>query len=151
MKSLIQQTNLKRQVRKAIKERRLQFNQQKARRKSEDSRKKQPQKREKSDFSQTPLGHFLIHECPAEWKILQDAKRNLAIRKYDPDIIRSMALKSDNPMFRTKEFHDALRDWELYGARTPNKVKFDLDAEIAFIRRVQSVNDEEVEVELLLF
>lgn len=54
-------------------------------------------------------------------------------------------------MFRTKEFHDALRDWEQYGARTPNKIVFNLDTEIDFIRKMKNINDEEVEVELLLF
>ena len=62
-----------------------------------------------------------------------------------------MALKSNNPMFRTKEFHDALKDWEQYGVRTPNKIVFNLDAEIDFIRKMKNIDDEEVEVELLLF
>ena len=69
--------------------------------------------------------------------------------RISSNIIRSFALESDNPVFRTQRFHDALKDYERYGTRTPNRIEFNLEAEINFIRKTLYTN-EEVETELLL-
>lgn len=50
------------------------------------------------------------------------------------DLVEVIAYHSDNPAFRSVEFRKALSDYRKYRCRTPNKVQFSLDNEIAVIK-----------------
>ncbi len=50
------------------------------------------------------------------------------------DFLECFAYMSDNEVFRTERFRKALIDFREYGCNTPNKVEFDVDRELEFIR-----------------
>ena len=50
------------------------------------------------------------------------------------DFLENFAYTSDNPVFRTERFRRALMDFREYGYATPNKIEFDLDRELEYIK-----------------
>lgn len=82
------------------------------------------------DFGRTPLGRYLLHRCPLEYRLIRDS---IASRRIPVNLVEAVAYASDNPAFKTVEFRKALIDFRKYGLRTPNAVQFDVDAEIKLI------------------
>ena len=87
----------------------------------------------RTTFNKTPLGDFLLRNCTVEYELITQAKNErLGI---SADLVETIAYHSDNPAFRTIEFRKALTDYRRYKCKTPNKVQFSLDNEIAIIKR----------------
>lgn len=105
-------------------------------RKKRKYRKRKKERREKIErqkFENTPVGYLIKHECPLEWKLLNE------IRKINRQVINAAFLEQfadilDNRVFKTERFRTALEDFRTYGFRTPNKMEFDLDDELKYIR-----------------
>lgn len=57
------------------------------------------------------------------------------------DLVEIIAYRSDNPAFQTVEFRKALSDFRRYKCRTPNRAQFDLDSEVAAIKRKLKLSD----------
>lgn len=92
----------------------------------------------RTTFNRTPLGDFLIRYCPMEYELINKAKsERLGI---NADLVETIAYHSDNPAFRSVEFRKALTDYRKYRCRTPNKVQFSLDNEIAAIKYKLKIN-----------
>lgn len=91
-------------------------------------------------FSKTPLGDFLLKHCPLEYELIAKAKREgLAV---NADLAETISCHSNSPAFHSVEFRKALADYRRYKCRTPNKVQFDLDSEIAAIKRKLKIGDQ---------
>lgn len=73
-----------------------------------------------------------------EYELINKAKsERLGI---NADLVETIAYHSDNPAFRSVEFRKALTDYRKYRCRTPNKVQFSLDNEIAAIKYKLKIN-----------
>ncbi len=101
-------------------------------------------------FSETPLGHFMIHNCPDAWRTLQATFKYKFNGLVPTNVIRNYAIESNNPVFKSQAFKYALKDYERYGRRTPNRVKLNREKEIAFIRGRISLRSSKAGVELLM-
>ena len=104
----------------------------------------------KCPFSETPLGYFMIHNCPDAWKTLQQTFKYKFNGLVPTNVIRNYAIQSDKAVFKTKAFKDALKDYERYGRRTPNRVKLNGKKEVAFIREQLSLKSTKAGAELLM-
>ena len=87
-------------------------------------------------FTETPLGRLFVRECPVEWDLIQNTYGLQGNGTQLVGVIRNYALSSDNPIFRTREFQNALIDYERFGLRTPNKVRLHKSKEIEAIRNM---------------
>lgn len=58
------------------------------------------------------------------------------------DLVETIAYRSDNPSFQSVEFRIALSDFRRYKCRTPNQAKFNIDAEVAAIKRKLKLSDD---------
>lgn len=105
--------------------------------------KKKPRKRKKAKpkqirnerclFEQTPIGYIIQHECPIEWQFIMDVRQTRGM-SVNADFLENFAYTSDNPVFRTERFRRALMDFREYGYSTPNKMEFDIDRELRYIK-----------------
>lgn len=88
---------------------------------------------------ETQLGDFLKRNCPTEFQLIQKIRKD----RYwvTADVIESIAYHSDNPAFQTVEFRQVLGDFRKYRLRTPNPARFDLDKEIAEIKRRLQIDE----------
>lgn len=86
----------------------------------------------RTTFSKTPLGDYLQKYCPMEYELISKARNERV--GVSADLVEAIAYHSDNPSFRSVEFRKALTDYRRYKCRTPNKVEFNLDSEIASIK-----------------
>ena len=87
----------------------------------------------RTTFKQTPLGNFLIKNCPEEYELIMKAKADGV--SITADVVESIAYRSDNPSFQLVAFRTALSDFRRYRCRTPNKVAFNADDEVEAIKR----------------
>lgn len=87
----------------------------------------------RTTFNHTPLGDFLMKNCPVEYELIQKTKKEGF--SVSADLIEEFAYHSDNPAFQSVEFRKVLADYRRYKCKTPNKVQFNLEAEIAAIKR----------------
>lgn len=61
------------------------------------------------------------------------------------DLVEIIAYQSSNPSFQSTDFRKALSDFRKYKCRTPNRAQFNLDSEIAAIKRkLKLSNDAEI-------
>ena len=94
----------------------------------------------RTTFNKTPLGDFLLRFCPVEYELITKAKsERLGV---NADLVETIAYHSDNPAFHSVEFRKALTDYRRYRCRTPNKVQFNIDSEIAAIKYRLKINDQ---------
>ena len=104
--------------------------------KKKQKRKKPARKKNKivrTIFKYTPLGDFLIRNCPEEYNLI--TKTRAEGMNITADLVEMIAYRSDNPSFQTTAFRKALSDFRRYKCRTPNKATFSLNAEIETIKR----------------
>lgn len=87
----------------------------------------------RTTFKRTPLGDFLIRNCPEEYELITKTRTEGV--GITADLVEMIAYRSDNPSFQTVAFRRALTDYRRYKCRTPNKVAFNIDAEIETIKR----------------
>lgn len=85
-------------------------------------------------FEETPLGYLLMRECPVEWRLIQETYKTSNDKIKLVNTIKSYALTSSNPLFKTRDFQDALIDYERFGLKTPNRVLPQKDEEVRVIR-----------------
>lgn len=78
------------------------------------------------------MGDYLLKYCPMEYELISRARNERV--GVNADLVETIAYHSDNPSFRTVEFRKALTDYRRYRCRTPNKVEFNLESEIAAIK-----------------
>ena len=88
-------------------------------------------------FRETPLGEFLARNAPTEYELIQQARTD----KYHvtADLVESIVRQSNNPVFQSAEFREALGDYRKYKCRTPNVGKINLDWECDMIRKRLSI------------
>ena len=84
-------------------------------------------------FNQTPLGDFLKRNCPTEFQLIDEARKQK--QNITADFIDKLASASDNPAFQSPEFRLVLGDYRKYRCHTPNVGKFNLNWETDVIRK----------------
>lgn len=84
------------------------------------------------------LGSFLKRNCPVEYELIKKAREDRIT--ITADMIEQIAYQSDNFAFQSVEFRKALSDYRQYKCRTPNRAKFDLDTELANIKKRLRLN-----------
>ena len=92
----------------------------------------------RTTFDKTPLGDYLLKYCPVEYELINKAKSEGV--GVSADLVEAIAYHSDNPAFRSVQFRKALTDFRRYRCRTPNRVEFNLESEIAAIKNKLKIN-----------
>lgn len=108
-----------------------------------NQKQKKPTRKKKqitrTTFNHTQLGDFLRKNCPEEYELIVKAKTEGA--SVTADLVETIAYRSDNPSFQSVTFRKALSDYRRYKCKTPNQAHFDLDAEVAAIKRRLRLTD----------
>lgn len=81
-----------------------------------------------------------MKNCPEEYELI--CKTKAEKMGITADLVETIAYRSDNPSFQTVEFRIALSDFRRYKCRTPNQAKFDVDFEVAAIKRKLKLSDD---------
>ena len=112
----------------------------KPRLKKERAKKEKPSSNPVSrvKFIETNIGHYLYVYAPLEYLLLNqymNGDKNRGRKKrISAEQIESMAINSDNPIFRTVEFRIALIHYRRYGLRQEAKAKWTVEEAVHYAK-----------------